>query len=84
MFTVNMMFMQFIEDIDCGGQFGNMTDVLLSLKSEAHRNPYEIHSNLNRAPELCVNRRIPGLLIPPEHQEKIQPLLNQLRAVTHL
>ena len=84
LFTVNMMFMQFIEDIDHDGQFGNMTDVLLSLKSEGHRKSYEIHPNLHRAPGLCVNHRIPGLLIPPEHQEKIQPLLNQLRAVTHL
>ena len=79
--TVNMTFMQFIEDIDHGGQFGNMTDMLLNLKSEVHRKQYEIHPNLNRAPGLCVNCRIPGLLIPPEHQERIQPILEQLRKI---
>lgn len=80
--TVNMLFMQFIEDMDHGGLFGNMTDVLLCLKSEVHRKQYEIHPNLNRSPGLCVNRRIPGLLIPPEHQAKIQPILEQLGKIT--
>jgi Fe-S-cluster containining protein len=83
-FTVNMMFMQSIEDIDRAGQFGNMTDVLLSLKSEVDRKQYETHPNLHRAPGLCVNHRIPGLLIPPEHQERIQPLLERLRKITRL
>jgi len=82
--TVNMLFMQFIEDIDQDGLFGNMTDVLLCLKSEVHRKQYEIHPNLNRSPGLCVNRRIPGLLVPPEHHAKIQPLLDQIKKITGL
>ena len=84
LFTVNMMFVQFIEDIDHGGQFGNMADVLLGLKSEAHRKQYEMHPNLNRVPGLCVNHPIPGLLIPPDHQERIQPILKRLREITGL
>jgi len=80
--TANMLFMQFIEDIDYGGLFGNMTDVLLCLKSEVHRKQYEIDPNLHRSPGLCVNRRIPGLLIPPEHQARIQRLLEQLEEIT--
>jgi len=82
--TANMLFMQVIEDIDRDGLFGNMTDVLLCLESEVHRKQYEIHPNLNRSPGLCVNHRIPGLLIPPEHLARIQPLLNQLEEITRL
>jgi Fe-S-cluster containining protein len=80
--TVNTVFIQFIENIDDGGQFGNMTDVLLGLKAEVHRKKYEINPNLNRSHELCVNRRIPGLLVPKEHHGRIQPLLNKLEEIT--
>jgi Fe-S-cluster containining protein len=82
--TANMLFMQFIEDIDHGGQFGNLTDVLLGLKGEVHRRQYEIDPNLNRSTGLCVNRRIPGLLIPSEHQTRIRPLLDQLKEISGL
>jgi hypothetical protein len=82
--TANTVFMQFIEDIDHGGVFGNMTDVLLWLKSDEHRKQYEGHANLDRLTGLCVNHRIPGLLLPPEHQERIQPILEQLRKITGL
>jgi Fe-S-cluster containining protein len=82
--TANMLFMQFVEAIDEGGLFGNMTDVLLCLKSDVHRKQYEIHPNLNRPPGLCVNRGIPGLLVPSEHQTRIQPLLYQLKEITRL
>jgi Fe-S-cluster containining protein len=82
--TVNMVFMQFIEDIDHGGQFGNMTDVLLGLRADVHRKQYEMDPRLHRSPGLCLNRRIPGLLIPPEHHVRIQPLLGQLKEITRL
>lgn len=84
LFTANMLFMQFIEHVDDGGLFGNMTDVLLCLKSEVHRKQYEIHPNLLRSPGLCANRRIPGLLIPPEHHARIQSLLNQIKQITQV
>lgn len=81
--TVNMLFMQFIEDTDQGGLFGNMTDVLLFLQSDGQRNQYELNANLNPPPGLCGNRSIPGLLIPPEHQTRIRPLIDQIKEITH-
>jgi Fe-S-cluster containining protein len=79
--TVNMLFMQFIEDIDQGGLFGNMSDVLFFLESDARRNQYERNADLNTPPGLCVNRSVPGLLVPPEHHSRIQPLLEKIQSI---
>jgi Fe-S-cluster containining protein len=79
--TVNTLFMQFIEDIDKSGLFGNMTDVLFFLESDGQRNQYEVSANPNPPPGLCENRSIPGLLIPPEHNSRVQPLLEKIQSL---
>jgi len=77
--TVNTLFLQVIEHIDGGGLFGNMTDVLLFLESEAQRKKYELNASLNYPGGLPVNRCIPGLLVPPEHHLRIQPILEKIK-----
>jgi Fe-S-cluster containining protein len=79
--TVNTIFLQIIEHVDAGGVGGNMTDVLLFLESEKHRKQYEGNASLNDPQELSVNRNIPGLLLPPEHHSRIQPILQKIRSI---
>lgn len=76
--TVNTLFLQLVEHIDAGGLGGNMTDVLLFLESETQRKQYEANANLNYPPGLSMNRSIPGLLVPPEHHSRIQPILQKI------
>ncbi|NVM23801.1 MAG: hypothetical protein HWN68_18735 [Desulfobacterales bacterium] len=77
--TVNTVFLQFIEHIDAGGFFGNMTDVLLFLESETQRRDYETQASTSYSGSLARNRAIPALVVPPEHQSKLQPILDKLK-----
>jgi len=79
--TVNTVFLQFIEHIDSGGLFGNMTDVLLFLQSETQRKRYEINTSLNHSGGLSVNRSIPAFLVPRGHQLRIQPILQKIENI---
>ena len=78
--TVNILFLQFIEHIDAGGFFGNMTDVLLLLESETQRKRYEVKASLNFTSP--VNRCMPGLLVPSEHRLRIQPILQKIKDIS--
>lgn len=76
--TVNNVLMQYIEHIDVEGCSGNFTDVLLYFESsEARRNYSEGLLNCAKN-NLISNRSIPALMIPPEHQLKIQPILQAI------
>lgn len=79
--TVNTLFLQFVEHADAGGFFGNMSDVLLYLESEARREAYKTGNNSREGFGFPVNRPVPGLLVPPEHQAKVQPMLKRLRSI---
>lgn len=68
--TIDTVFLQFIEDMDKDGFFGNLHDVLFRLYSD-------------RGPRADKYRTIPchpipALMIPPEHRQKIRPLLDAL------
>ncbi len=76
--TVNTVFLQFIEHIDTGGFFGNLNDVLALLTS-GDRN--HLFNNLAHLRTLSRNRSIPGLLITPEHQERMEPILRDLKRI---
>jgi hypothetical protein len=73
--TVNTLFLQVIEHIDQDGFSGNLSDVLTYILTPETR---FIQSN---PPHLISNSPLMTLLIPPEHQEKIKPILNQIRAL---
>ncbi len=79
--TANTVFMQTIEQLDCPGCFGNFSDVLLALED------WQPDTNPPPAPPACesagllVNQPTTALMIPPDHMERIQPLLQAIRAL---
>ena len=80
--TLNNLFLQFIEHIDRPGAWGNFTDVLLFLQPEARQRQYQSgHTMQLEDTPLAANRAIPMLLVPPEHQERIRPVLTALQKI---
>ncbi|MFP4572267.1 MAG: hypothetical protein ACLFNW_04795 [Desulfobacterales bacterium] len=71
--TVNTMFLQIIEHLDQHGFSGNLVDVLLRLEAEDGDSP----TNCPTVP----NQPISILMIPPEHQRKVSPLLTTLNHI---
>ncbi|MGD8368953.1 MAG: YkgJ family cysteine cluster protein [Desulfobacterales bacterium] len=79
--TVSTVLMQYVEHIDADGCSGNFADVLLCLSSPANRTFYR--QGALSCPEngLIKNRPIPALMIPPEHRERIRPLLETISKI---
>ena len=79
--TVANLFHQFIEHLDQDGMTGNLIDVLLFLDN--HKNPAASPSEKRAMAEwgLIPNRPIPVLMIPPEHRERMEPLIKSLKKV---
>lgn len=79
--SVNTVFLQVIEHLDAEGCSGNLLDVLLVMATNDNRRAYE-NGKLNcEANGLIVNWELKVLMIPPEHREKIEPILQQLRHI---
>lgn len=85
--TVNNVLLQYIEHIDHGGIFGNLCDVLTVFSQDRVRQEYKnTHGSFDsiraQAPRikdrLRKNRKIPALLVPPEHRTRIAPLLKEI------
>jgi len=80
--TVNTVFLQYIEHIDSGGRFGNFSDILEFMASDENRKQY-LSGMLSAPKELIANMPIRVLMIPPEHRQRIQPILYSLsRAIS--
>jgi hypothetical protein len=77
--TVNTVFLQTIEHIDRPGCFGNMQDVLQALGREDWCAAYREGRPPGDAPGLIPNRPAPALMVPPEHQERIRPILAEMQ-----
>jgi len=77
--TVNTVFLQTIEHIDRPGGFGNLQDVLLALGSEERRKAYREGQPPLHAEGLIPNRPAPMLMVPPEHRERMEPLLAEMQ-----
>lgn len=78
--TVNHMLMQYVEHLDANGFSSNLIDLLLFMSEMPDISRYE-ESNQNRSVHMLLNRPLKMLLIPPEHQEKIRPMLMLLEGV---
>ena len=79
--TVNDVFLQHLEHIDAQGYTGNFADVMKFLASAENRADYA-GGRLGPAPDgLIANQPVFVLMIPPEHRERIQPLLEQIRSI---
>jgi Fe-S-cluster containining protein len=76
--TMNTVFQQFIEHVDRGGFFGNLNRVLAHLAT-VDKKPLPKH--LRNGPGLSRNEPIPGLLVPPEHRERAQPIVKDLQRI---
>ena len=77
--TVNTVFLQTIEHIDRPGCFGNMQDILTALEKDDWRADYRAGRSPLGAPGLIPNQAAPVLMVPPEHQERIRPLLAEMQ-----
>ena len=77
--TVNNVFLQYIEHIDQQGFSGNFTDILLFMESEDNRRNYSMELLKNSGKDLIKNMPMSILLIPPEHKNKIKPIINSLQ-----
>ncbi|MFZ0240717.1 MAG: hypothetical protein WAL90_03645 [Desulfobacterales bacterium] len=77
--TVNTVFMQTIEHLDASGCTGNLTDVLLCLEPEENQRAYRQDRLDCSATGLIGNHRLTALMVPPEHRNRMQPILSALR-----
>ena len=79
--SVNTVFLQVIEHLDAKGCSGNLIDVLRLMASDDGRRGYQ-RGELNCEENgLIVNWELKVLMIPPEHRERIEPILQQLRNI---
>ncbi|MFO7661604.1 MAG: hypothetical protein R6X18_03315, partial [Chloroflexota bacterium] len=63
------------------GYTGNFADVMQYLESDDNRKQYAT-GQLGPPPDgLVANQPVFVLMIPPEHRERIQPLLGQIRGI---
>jgi hypothetical protein len=79
--AVNTLFLQTVEHVDADGCSGNLLDVLDVLAREEKRTAYAggaLHCTGNG---LIANRPMKVLMLPPEQRERIEPILNKLRAI---
>jgi len=76
--TANTVFQQVLEHIDVMGCFGNFTDILRVLRLEDHRKSYERRKLICQRVNLLPNRPLKLLMVPPEHRDRIQPIIQAL------
>ena len=81
--TVNNIFMQVIEHVDSGRFSGNLSDVLEFLESDENRENLSSGKIRNPPSGLIKNHPLKILMIPPEHREKAEPILDALRKLTY-
>jgi hypothetical protein len=77
--TVNTVFQQTIEDLDVGGATGNLSDLLPLFFSPGFKETYA-GGGLPPSPlDLAPNRRMPALMVPPEHRARMGPVIERLQ-----
>ena len=77
--AANNLLLQFIEGIDVHGLSGNLTDLLLFLSTPEHLGMCERMEKLSPTGTLTGNHPIPALMIPPEHRDRLQSLLQSIQ-----
>ncbi len=78
--SVNSVFRQYIEHVDESGVSGNLTDILLLIEADENRKNYR-NSLLRLTRSTVSNQSIPTLMIPPEHRQKIEPILESIHNI---
>lgn len=75
--TVNTVFLQIIEHIDRDGFTGNLCDVLVRLNIEE-----DLDSFSPPIARLVPNTPLDALFVPPEHQNRIKPIIAGIQALS--
>lgn len=81
--TVNNIFLQVIEHVDAGGFSGNLTDVLFFLENMEYRNNLLSSKMIKPSSVLIKNHHLKILMIPPEHRQEVQPVLDALNKLKY-
>lgn len=76
--TVNTVFLQIIEHIDSIGFFGNFIDVLLLMAARENRKGFRMNTLKCPNSDFVSNLPASVLMIPPDHRNKIRPILDAL------
>lgn len=76
--TLNNIILQYIEQLDEKGFLGNLSDMLTLLLSGTPIKKKSDRQNKPHNNKFLLNEKIFVLMVPPEHQEKAGPLLENL------
>ena len=79
--TVSNVFMQSIEHVDVPGCTGNLVDVLSMLADDENRNRYLRGELACDRHLLLENQPIGVLMVPPEHRDRVRPLLDAINGI---
>lgn len=79
--SVNTVFLQTIEHLDCPGCTGNLVDVLQTLSLEENRKAYSKNTLHCTGNALIPNHQLKVLMLPPEHRKNMEPILEKLRQI---
>lgn len=75
---IGQLFLQYVEHLDQNGHYGNLIDILLLLESRMGKNSGRQQDQLS---PVLKNSPASYLLIPPEYQAEIWPLLMDLKKI---
>ena len=78
--TLNHILLQYLEGLDVPGFSGNLIDVLLFLNNPQNRKDYEQQAVAAPPETLLKNRPVSVLMIPPEHRQNLQPVLQTIQS----
>jgi len=79
--TVSTVFQQGIENLDRGGGFGNLSDVLAKLIARGTEPGHPVQSAVLEKSTLLTNKPLAVLMVPPKHRRRLAPLLERISAL---
>lgn len=79
--SLNSVFLQTIEHLDANGCSGNLLDVLAVMAVSEKRTAYAAGALHGTANGLIANHSLRQLMLPVEHQVRMEPILAQLRGI---
>ena len=81
LFTLSTVFQQVIEHLDVPGFTGNFLDVMAALREEEHRSLYRAGMLRGEPMGLLPNRPLKMLMVPPDHRDRIQPVVDTIQRI---
>ena len=75
--TIVSICWQIVEHLDAGGLYGNVLELIVFLTNPKQKEKYLSGEQL-KASGLPPTRPLPGLLVPPEHQDLVNRFLEEL------